>query len=130
MQYSRRPPPPKKKKLCFLYMYTYVHLHFFHGVNIHITDDLSNDILHHHQVARYAAPTWALEDLDAPIGQPTFVSAALHQRDTCLVIENRMLGLETGVFVSKSCMKDVFGSEKTGTVDGRNPAPPRMYKTL
>ena len=47
------------------------------------------------------------------------------------VIENQMLGLETGVeLVSKCCMKDVFGSEKTATVDGRNPAPPGMYKTL
>ena len=47
------------------------------------------------------------------------------------VIENRMLGLErVGVFVSKCCMKDVFGSEKTATVDGRNPAPPGMYKAL
>ena len=57
------PPPPKEKTMFSRYMhtYTYAHLYFFHGVNIHITNDLSNDILHHHQVARYAryaAPTW------------------------------------------------------------------------
>lgn len=56
VQYSRRPPKRKNYvfQICVQYTYTYVHLYFFHGVNI--TDDLSNDI--HHQVARYAAPTW------------------------------------------------------------------------
>ena len=39
--------PPKEKTMFSRYVYS---------IRVNITDDLSNDI--HHQVARYAAPTW------------------------------------------------------------------------